>query len=70
MADSNPKSDQLNVNAEMLVGLATVPVLVGLVVARAVNGVLLSVGEASEELFRGSRLPVLHFKPSDADKPV
>jgi len=54
---------------ELLLSAATVPLLAGLVAARFVSEVVTSLGQASEEVFRGDRLPVLHFnQPSDADQ--
>ncbi|TVR08748.1 MAG: hypothetical protein EA395_10885 [Phormidium sp. GEM2.Bin31] len=46
------------------VGVATAPVLAGLWGAQALFESTIALGEASEELFRGDRLPVLNV-PSD-----
>ncbi|UBF24416.1 hypothetical protein K9N68_22310 [Kovacikia minuta CCNUW1] len=51
---------------EFLLGLATAPLLVGLVGTKVVTQALRELGELSEEVFRGDRLPTLNF-PSPAD---
>lgn len=43
----------------ILVSLATAPLLMGLLVSRTFESLIQEVGQASEELFRGERLPVL-----------
>lgn len=45
---------------DLLLSLATGPMLLGILAAQAVGSWLQSVGLASEEVFRGDRLPVLH----------
>ena len=47
---------------EMTLTLLTIPFLVGLVGARSLQESLISIGEASEEVFRGDRLPMLHLQ--------
>ncbi|NBD15869.1 MAG: hypothetical protein GVY04_06905 [Cyanobacteria bacterium] len=47
---------------EMALSLLTVPFLAGLVGARSLQEGLTSIGEASEEVFRGARLPILHLQ--------
>ncbi|BAU42452.1 MULTISPECIES: hypothetical protein [Cyanophyceae] len=49
---------------DVLLSVATVPLLAGLVAARAIAQVMVSVGQTSEELFRGDRLPTLHVHSS------
>jgi hypothetical protein len=51
--------NKLPVSIEVLVGLATAPVLLVLIGGRVAAKVMQEMGEASEELFRGDRLPVL-----------
>jgi hypothetical protein len=51
---------------ELLLGLATAPLLVGLVGTKALAEALREIGALSEEIFRGDRLPLLTF-PSDPD---
>lgn len=53
---------------EFLLSLATGPMLLGILAAQAVGSWLQSAGLASEEVFRGDRLPVLHvpdLEPED-----
>ncbi|WP_354635486.1 hypothetical protein [Planktothricoides raciborskii] len=57
---------QLNIASESLIACITVPMLLGLVGGKAIADGLQSLGQASEEIFRGDRLPVLHF-PVAAD---
>jgi hypothetical protein len=57
------------VNPELLLGLATVPMLAGLVVGKALLGALREVGTMSEEIFRGDRLPLLNFPVSSDSNP-
>jgi hypothetical protein len=46
---------------EIVVSLATGPLLLGVLCGKASLKFLQALGEASEELFRGDRLPVLQF---------
>ena len=55
-----PALPQLSIAPEWLVGLATIPCLGGLVFARTAQNWLIQLGVASEEVFRGQRLPVLN----------
>ncbi|MBD2545152.1 hypothetical protein H6G72_15180 [Planktothricoides sp. FACHB-1370] len=57
---------QINIASESLIACITVPMLLGLVGGKAIADGLQSLGQASEEIFRGDRLPVLHF-PVAAD---
>lgn len=45
----------------LVVSLAAIPCLMAIVGACATQDLLERVGLASEEIFRGDRLPVLHF---------
>lgn len=59
---------QSPVPTEFLLSLATGPLLLGIVSTCAVFSWLEDIGVASEELFRGDRLPVLHFpNPGEED---
>lgn len=49
---------------DWLLSAATVPLLAGLLAQRALAEGLRELGVLSEELFRGDRLPVLHFPES------
>ncbi|MBW4496248.1 MAG: hypothetical protein KME26_24870 [Oscillatoria princeps RMCB-10] len=52
--------------SDMLLSLATVPVLLGLWGGKALTALMRDIGEASEEVFRGQRLPVLNFPTAPA----
>jgi hypothetical protein len=54
------------ISSTLLVGVATVPVLAGIVVGKALAQVAQELGSLSEELFRGDRLPLLQF-PAQSD---
>ena len=41
--------------------------LVGLLSARAIAAAMQEMGAASEEIFRGDRLPILKITPPDSD---
>ena len=47
---------------ELLVGLATIPLLGGLVLQRQLIQGMQHIGLASEELLRGERLPIINPK--------
>ena len=49
------------------VGLGTAPLLLGLLSARAIAAAMQEMGTASEEIFRGDRLPILKITPSDSN---
>ncbi|MBW4691324.1 MAG: hypothetical protein KME27_06105 [Lyngbya sp. HA4199-MV5] len=58
------------ISPDVLLSLATAPVLVALVGSHVVAKAIQELGLLSEEIFRGDRLPVLHFpheKPTDPD---
>ncbi len=50
--------------------LATVPMLLGIVGIKAASDLLSAIGQGSEEVFRGDRLPVLHFPDSEKHSQV
>lgn len=52
---------QLNISSESLIAWLTLPALIGLVGGKALADGLKNLGQASEEVFRGDRLPLLHF---------
>ncbi|MCL2929035.1 MAG: hypothetical protein O4861_01485 [Trichodesmium sp. St16_bin4-tuft] len=49
------------ISSELVLSLATGPVLLGLLGNKAINELLLEIGLYSEEIFRGDRLPILKF---------
>lgn len=52
---------------DLMVSVATLPLVAGLVAGRAIAEVVLSLSQASEEVFRGDRLPILNLThPPDA----
>jgi hypothetical protein len=62
-------SEQMNISGapSVVISLMTGPLLVTLIGARALSDVLTQVGLASEELFRGERLPTLQNVPYQSD---
>jgi hypothetical protein len=56
------------VSPSLLISLAATPWLVTIVTLKAANGFLEQLGLASEEIFRGDRLPVLHLPASETPK--
>lgn len=56
----------LKISSELLLGLATAPLLVGLLASKALAELVQDLGQASEEVFRGDRLPVLDFSATSA----
>jgi hypothetical protein len=67
-SSSSPQSFQTIVPS-LVVSLAATPCLLAIVAAAATQELLARVGSASEEVFRGDRLPVLHF-PVGVASPV
>ncbi|MEQ8963885.1 MAG: hypothetical protein RLP02_39275 [Coleofasciculus sp. C2-GNP5-27] len=57
----NPLPESAKHSAELLLSLATGPMLVGVISLNTIGSWLQQVGEASEEVFRGDRLPILPF---------
>lgn len=49
------------VPVDLLISLATVPLVVGLVGTQALTQMAQELGQWSEEVFRGDRLPLLKF---------
>ena len=49
-------------SVDLALSLLAAPFLVGLVGARSLQESIISLGEASEEIFRRDRLPILHFQ--------
>lgn len=75
MSSSANKSTEIhspNISAEVLLSVATVPVLLVLVGGKALAGLAQEIGQMSEEVFRGDRLPILNWmnsKPEQSDNP-
>ncbi len=53
---------------EVLLSLATAPMLLGILATDAVFSWLQNLGISSEEVFRGDRLPVLHFPNLESEE--
>lgn len=62
-----PSSDSKFPTA-LLLSLGTIPLLAVLVGSKAVAAVIQDIGQASEEIFRGDRLPVLKMTAADPAK--
>lgn len=54
---------------QLLLSMATVPLLVGLVVAKSLSEASRELGLLSEEVFRGDRLPLLNFPSPTSPNP-
>ncbi|MCT7974508.1 hypothetical protein [Laspinema olomoucense] len=61
------KEPVVKISSELLITLLTPPFLGALLGGKAVSQMLQSMGQASEEVFRGDRLPVLNFPHSEED---
>lgn len=59
-----PSSD-FKVPTDLLLSLGTIPLLLALVGSRAVAEAMKDLGQASEEILRGDRLPPLKISPTD-----
>ncbi|MBD2385740.1 hypothetical protein [Cylindrospermum sp. FACHB-282] len=55
----------LSIPHSLLLQIGTVSILLLLTVEKATGKTLVALGEKSEELFRGDRLPILNFPPDD-----
>lgn len=67
--DSKSNVTRANVPTALLLSLGTIPVLAVLIGGKAILQAMRELGEASEEIFRGDRLPVLdQQKPSRASE--
>ncbi len=59
--DRTPQSFDLPGNPTLWLSLATIPLLLFLLSAKALFDLIQQLGLASEELFRGDRLPVINL---------
>lgn len=64
----NLKMSNSKLSTEILIGLATAPLLAALLGSKALAEAAQRIGQASEELFRGDRLPVLNQPISPDDE--
>jgi hypothetical protein len=60
--------NQSNSVPNILLGLATAPLLVALVGARAATQFMMDLSRSSEEVFRGDRLPILDPPANSSDE--
>jgi hypothetical protein len=65
-SSKSPNTDGLNliffsISPELLLQLSTGPMLLAILGGKAVAETLQTIGQASEEVFRGDRLPLLDF---------
>jgi hypothetical protein len=58
-------TQNLPVSSNILLSLAALPLLGGLLAAKAAAEFVGAIGVESEEVFRGSRLPILNFPHGD-----
>ncbi len=56
------------VSPSLLVSIAATPWLATIVMLNTASGLLEQLGLASEEIFRGDRLPVLHLPTSETSE--
>lgn len=61
------RKQQFVVVGDAILGAATLPFLLGTAAATAAAGMLGALGDASEEIFRGNRLPVLPFPTAESE---
>ena len=64
-ASPTPASAVPTIAPSLLVSLAATPWLLAIVTAKTASSFLEQLGLASEEIFRGDRLPVLHLPLDD-----
>ena len=62
--NQTPHSPKLPIPSDILLSFAALPMLGGLLAAKAAAEFVGSISVESEEVFRGSRLPVLNFPRS------
>ena len=65
MATANPSKSRIP--TDFLLSLAAGPLLLGVLATDAVCSWLQATGISSEEVFRGDRLPLLHFPDSTSE---
>jgi hypothetical protein len=67
-ASSSSSSSRAVVPPSVLVSITATPWLATIVGIQAVSGFLEQLGIASEEMFRGDRLPILHFSDAHTER--
>lgn len=65
-----PVSERVNIPgaSSVVISLMTGPLIAGLMGARALSDLLIQAGVASEEIFRGERLPTLQNVPANREQ--
>ncbi len=61
---------EIPIPSQLIVSLAAGPLVLGLRGLDGATQLLQEIGRASEEVFRGDRLPVLNVTPADASPPA
>ena len=61
-------SSKAPIEPSLLLGIATSPLLLAAIVIQSCHRSLIELGQASEEIFRGDRLPILHVSSSKQEK--
>lgn len=51
---------------DVAIALTTIPALAGLIVAKHLQDIMIGLGQSSEEIFRGDRLPILNMPASQS----
>lgn len=64
----SPQPPAFLIPPEILLSLATGPLLLGIIGSKAISSFLREMGQSSEEMFRGDRLPLLNL--DDGQQPV
>lgn len=59
---------KLPINLENVLGFVTLPFLLGVRATDSVGESLIKLGQASEEIFRGDRLPLLNLSQLEAEQ--
>ncbi len=68
MSQPNHQTNASQLEIDFAVSALTVPFLGGLVTARSLLKGLITLGEASEEVFRGDRLPIIYLEQQNETK--
>jgi hypothetical protein len=63
--DRSPKDSGVKFPQDWLVSLATTPLLITILGTKVAYQMFINFTSSSEEIFRGDRLPVLHFPQAD-----
>lgn len=60
------QTPRVTIPTDILLSLATAPLLLGILASKASLEFVQAIGKASEEVFRGASLPILDFPDIDA----